>query len=119
MLIIISVHLLSLSGAYLIPAGHEDGVDFESGAAASKATVSHAKNTGSQKRRKLSSKTESAFKTTRSAGMYYVCMCVYRRIQKSFMKDNFFLLVYFCFSFFKFFLNNRLLCRVARGLFNG
>ena len=68
-------HLLSLLGAYLIPAGHEDGVDFESGAAASKTTVSHAKNTGSQKRRKLSSKTESAFKTTRSAGMYYVCMC--------------------------------------------
>jgi hypothetical protein len=89
MFIIILVHLLSLSGAYLIPAGHEDGVDFESGAGAlKKTTVSHAKNTGSRKRilRKKpsaqdNSKTEPAFKPTGSEGMYacmykYVCMYV-------------------------------------------
>ena len=72
-------HLLSLSGAYLIPAGGEDGVDFESGAGATKTTVSHADITGKRKApsAQCNPKTKSAFKTTHSAGMYvcmYVCM---------------------------------------------
>ena len=73
-------HLLSLSGAYLIPTGDEDDVDFESGAGASKKTaVSHTDNTGDRKRKasfaQNNSKTKSAYKTKHSGGMY-VCMYV-------------------------------------------